>query len=54
MSYALGFIGLFMFGGMTGLFLAATALDVNLTDTYFVVARFRYIMVGCRLVCLTY
>jgi cytochrome c oxidase subunit I len=35
-----------MLGGMTGLFLAALALDVELTDTYFVVAHFHYIMVG--------
>ncbi len=46
MLYAMGFVGLFTMGGLTGLFLASLATDVHLNGTYFIVAHFHYIMVG--------
>ncbi len=50
MLYAIGFMGLFLIGGLTGLFLGAIGLTVHLTDTYFVVAHFHYVMVGGQVI----
>ena len=46
MLYGLFFIGLFLIGGLTGVYLGSTGLTVHLTDTYFIVAHFHYVMVG--------
>jgi cytochrome c oxidase subunit 1 len=46
MLYFFGFMFLFVFGGMTGVAVATSSLDVHWHDTYFVVAHFHFIMVG--------
>ncbi|MEO6652468.1 MAG: cytochrome c oxidase subunit I [Ilumatobacteraceae bacterium] len=46
MKFALGFLITFVGGGVTGVMLASPAIDFHLTDTYFVVAHFHYVMGG--------
>ena len=46
MLYAFGFIGLFAIGGFTGVFLGSLGMDIHLTETYFIVAHFHFVMVG--------
>ena len=46
MLFAIGFLVTFLFGGLTGVLLASPPMDFHVSDTYFVVAHFHYVLFG--------
>jgi cytochrome c oxidase subunit 1 len=46
MLYALGFLVTFLFGGLTGVILSSPPMDFHVTDSYFIVAHFHYVLFG--------
>ncbi|MEW2019355.1 cytochrome c oxidase subunit I [Rhodococcus sp. NPDC076796] len=46
MLFSIGFLITFLFGGLTGVLLASPPIDFHVTDTYFVVAHFHYVLFG--------
>src|SRR5690606_38703898 len=46
MLFSIGFLATFLFGGLTGVVLASPPIDFHVTDSYFVVADFHYLLFG--------
>src|SRR5882762_10690702 len=46
MLFTIGFLIVFLFGGITGIILASPPLDFAVSDSYFVVAHFHYVLAG--------
>src|SRR4051812_1014323 len=46
MLFAVGFISMFVIGGLSGIYLAAVPIDIHASDTYFIVAHIHYVLFG--------
>jgi cytochrome c oxidase subunit 1 len=46
MLFALGFVSMFVIGGLSGIYLAAVPIDIHASDTYFIVAHIHYVLFG--------